>query len=475
MYKIEPWKHQLNAIELSKTYRDLALFFEMGCGKTGAAINILRHKYLAKKQIVPTLILSPIVTLHNWKNEFAMHSNISPNDVVVIDKSGKARINLFKKRVTDCHKIVIVNYEALQTREFVTLLLEWKPHILVCDESHLCKNYKSKRAKAVEKIADNCIHRYILSGTPILNSALDLFQQFRILDKGETFGKNFFTYRGKYFIDKNQSWKANHNYFPNFIENPAKFHELNTLVYRKAVRVLKKDCLDLPPLVKERLEVPLSPEQKAAYKDMKNDYIAFIKDELDSGKTKATVAQQAMTKALRLMQIISGFVKTDEGEHVIFQKNPRLEITKELLEQLAPSHKVILWCSFKQDYKSLSKICTELNIPHVFITGAMNVKEKQDAIDSFNTKEETRVVIANRGAGGIGINLTASDYSIVYSRNFNLAEEAQSEARNHRGGSEIHTSITKINLCAPGTIDEQVLGALENKQKIADQIIDWSL
>jgi SNF2 family DNA or RNA helicase len=90
----------------------------------------------------------------------------------------------------------------------------------------------------------------------------------------------------------------------------------------------------------------------------------------------------------------------------------------------------------------------------------------------FRGDDDTRVVICNRRAAGTGINLVEASYSIVYSRNFSLAEELQSRDRNHRGGSQIHDKVTKIDLCAKDTIDELCLEALLNKQSLAERIID---
>jgi non-specific serine/threonine protein kinase len=181
-----------------------------------------------------------------------------------------------------------------------------------------------------------------------------------------------------------------------------------------------------------------------------------------------------LTKGLRLQQIVSGFVKTDTGEEILIKDNPRLKAVEELLAELTPNHKVILWCSFIKDYEQLADVCKKLKIKHCFITGGMSARRKQESITKFRKDHGTRVIIANRGAGGIGINLVEASYSIIYSRNFSLAEELQSEARNHRGGSEIHERITKIDLCARGTYDERTLEALENKQNISDAIIDWA-
>lgn len=82
------------------------------------------------------------------------------------------------------------------------------------------------------------------------------------------------------------------------------------------------------------------------------------------------------------------------------------------------------------------------------------------------------VAICNRRAGGVGVNLVAASHSIVYSRNFSLEEELQSEARNYRSGSERHESIVKIDLAVKDSIDEEVMLALKNKEQVSTQVLD---
>ena len=83
-------------------------------------------------------------------------------------------------------------------------------------------------------------------------------------------------------------------------------------------------------------------------------------------------------------------------------------------------------------------------------------------------------MIANQTAGGIGINLTAASYSIFYSRNFSLEADLQAEARNYRGGSEVHKKITRIDLVAADSIDSLVVEALAKKENISEQILAWT-
>jgi SNF2 family DNA or RNA helicase len=120
----------------------------------------------------------------------------------------------------------------------------------------------------------------------------------------------------------------------------------------------------------------------------------------------------------------------------------------------------------------LSRICDKLKIKHCFITGEESTNEKRESELAFQKDNTTMVVIANASAGGVGINLTAASHSIVYSRSFSLAHALQSEARNHRGGSEIHKKIVKIDLAIRESLDEQVMQALNNKHQISVDILD---
>jgi SNF2 family DNA or RNA helicase len=207
---------------------------------------------------------------------------------------------------------------------------------------------------------------------------------------------------------------------------------------------------------------------------MAKDFIAFIKS-AKTQKIEASVAQLAVTKLLRLQQIVSGFLKTAEGEEHLFKDTPREKALEEMLLSLTPNNKVIVWTTFKADVRIAQNICKRNNIEYTLLTGEQSGPAKQRSIDDFTSGLEVRVIIANRKAGGIGVNLVEAKYSINFSRDFSLESELQSEARNYRGGSEQHDSIIKIDLIAKGTVDEEVQQALEQKQTISDIILDLKI
>jgi SNF2 family DNA or RNA helicase len=203
---------------------------------------------------------------------------------------------------------------------------------------------------------------------------------------------------------------------------------------------------------------------------MKKDFVAFLGD-------KACTASTALTKGLRLQQVVSGHIPLSEdgGESEIrhFADTPREAAVAELLEEIAPHHKVIIWAVFRADYEVLRRTCKSLDLAYVEVHGDITSTKKQESVDLFNTDPKIRVLIGHPGSGGIGINLVASDYSIVFSRNFSLEQKLQSEARNYRGGSEIHEKVTQVDLVAEGTIDEVVLASLDSKESIAEKILSW--
>jgi len=208
---------------------------------------------------------------------------------------------------------------------------------------------------------------------------------------------------------------------------------------------------------------------------MKENFITFIENAVktgeETGKPQAVVANLAMTKGLRLQQILTGFVKTDLGDIISIKNNPRIVALKELLADICITNKVIVWACFRENYRQIREVCESLNLGYAELHGG--IKDKDAMIDYFRTNDECKVMIANQASAGLGVNLIEATHAIYYSKNFNLEQDVQSEARNHRRGSEIHDKITRIDLVAPGTLDELVTEALKAKQNISERILEW--
>lgn len=458
-YKIQPWAHQLEGIERGKANNIFALFFEMGTGKSLTAINILRWRYLEHRKILPTLILCPLIVVENWKREIeanAGHAVIDSMQCLTGDFKNRR-----KQLDTPGKQIFITNLDTINTKlwEFISGRT-WA--ILLIDEAHKFKSPTAKRTKKVISFADRIFYKLILTGSPVLNNAMDIWAQLRILSP-EIFPENFYVFRAQYFEDKNASMPTK-KYFPNWQPKEKALEELRTIIRRHSMRVLKKNVLDLPPLVKQSVFVELTPEQQKHYDEMESDFITYLNGE-------ACVAEIALTKMLRLQQIVAGIIKTETGavQRIATEKKGAL---KELLEDLCPHSKVIVWTNFTDSYDDVREVCAELELKHVEIVGKQNKTKRQTGMDLFNSAQtETCVCLANQSAGGVGIGLQAASYMIYYGKTYNLEHDQQSESRNHRGGSEVHDKVTRIDIVAQNTIDEDITGALRTKQELGEFLL----
>ena len=470
------WEHQAKDVQICAHRDHYALFHEMGAGKTATAINILRLWCMQKGERLSGIVFCPPVVIMQWQEQFHKWSKLG-SYTVPLTGTGKKREKILRNHLDRGAKpIFITNYETVLMKPIQELLINNKLDFGIFDESHKLKNPTSKRSKAMVKIAKNMDKKLILTGTPVLNSPMDLFNQFLVLDNGRTFGGNFFVFRAKYFFDANAGMRGNQKYFPLWKPRKGIEDEFNKILDNTSSRVLKEDCLDLPPLVKQKMYVEMSAEQKRVYKELAKDLIATLKN-------GAVVADIVLVKLLRLQQIVSGFVSYEKEvslgeshkflkEDHFFEKTPRLALLEELLVDLTPQHKVIVWASFINNYKAIRDVCEKNEIGYQELRGGLTGKKRDEAITAFRSDPEVRVLIANQACGGTGLNLIEASYSIYYSKNFSYEQDSQSEARNHRGGSEIHSKVTRIDLVTKGTVDELILNALSRKEELSHKILD---
>ncbi len=467
----ELWKHQREAIERAKNLNHFGLFFEAGTGKTRTVIDIIRQKFANNGRLLRTLVLAPQVVMSNWRNEILKYSKIQDQDIILLKGSGNERHDAIIKAAgaEKNPKIFICNYETL-LMDKVFKAFEWYGfECIVADESHRIKNHSSKRTKALITLSRETNYKYILTGTPVLQSPTDLFSQFLFLDGGRTFapcGTNFYAFQRQFFFNKNAG-APSHVTWPDWRIRAGAVEEISEKINRITMHIKKSECLDLPPMVRKTIPIALSKEQIKHYEMMKKNFITFLGD-------KACTAQLAITKGLRLQQIVSGFIQLEGVEEVVqLKENPRIDALEEVLEDLVveSGHQVIIWACWRENYKQIKDLLHKMKVTYVEAHGEVSNKDRETAISSFCSDTNIKVFLGNQGAAGIGINLVQASYAIYYSRNFSLEHDIQSEARNYRGGSEMHESVTRIDLVAQGTIDESILQALANKQEIGDKLL----
>lgn len=475
------WAHQEKARSIARAralegHGGLFILFDLGTGKTGTAISILRDRFNESKEFIPTLIFAPISILDQWKKEFGNFSKVDPSRIFVLKGSGKKRLDTLRaaRQTFSDRIIVIANYESLRTESVSAEFRAWGPRILVLDESQRVKNPSSVTFKQMRPIADKAEYSYLMTGTPILKNPMDLFAQFRLLDGGSAFGDNFFVFRQRYFYDAN-AHLPKHVHFPKWEIRENSLAMFNRVLAEYSIKAKKEECLDLPPLIESRVPVEMSPQQATEYQRMKKDFIAFIKEKQGEGIPEQVVANFAVTKAIRLQQIVCGFLETpDAKKPIFFDDCPRLDALREKLIEIKESgEKCILWTDFVATYDKLRSIAEEVGFRVALLTGSQSQREKEASIAAFKG-DGADLLLSNPKAGGTGLDLYMAKYAIFYSRPYAAGDYWQAIGRNYRGGSDMHERVVHYHLYSPGTIDEAVLQNLQAKQDVVKAILDFA-
>ena len=474
-FKTKPYNHQKLALTKSWAEKTYALFMEMGTGKSKVLVDNLAILY-EQAAIRGALIVAPKGVYKNWYDiELPVHLPDHINHTKVLweptnSKKKQLELDTLFDNKGDL-KILIMNVEAFSTKKgldfaysFLNMLAG--KALIGIDESTTIKNPTAKRTKNILTLGNLATYRRILTGSPVTKSPLDLYTQCMFLDKKHLGLDSYYSYRARYahMVKRNFGGRQ-----VQIVDSYRRLDELAGKLDSFSYRVLKEDCLDLPPKVFTTRTVELSDEQKEQYVMMKKAAIAEHKGKLMSSAT-------ALTTLLRLHQITCGTFKADDGT-VTPIKNNRITALMDCIEEI--DGKAIIWATYREDIKNivaaLKKAYGEAST--VEYHGGVDATLRQDNIAQFQqVKGPTRFFVGNAQTGGYGITLTAANTVIYYSNNYDLEKRLQSEDRAHRIGQT--GSVTYVDLVAEKTIDERIIKSLKDKVDIANEIMgenikDW--
>jgi len=415
------------------------LFAEPGLGKSKIVLDVFSFNHT---EGFKSLVICPNTLVENWADEIEKHSDLS---YVLITGTPEQKLALIKKPA-DVH---VINYEA--TRKLYRELSAIGYDYLALDESTAVKNPKSQQSKACVEIARTCKRRIIMTGTPVMNSPLDLFAQYKILDP-TIFGVNYYRFRARYAVMG--------GYMNKQAVGWRNMHDFKLRVFACAIRKTKEECLDLPSKLYQVIKVDLPPEQHKAYQKLKEEFIFEYKD-------VTVMAPTILTRLMRFSQITAGFTKDTEGIEHAFKVNPKIDWVVDFISNLDSNRKVVLFCRFRREIKMVEEAFRRAGISHVTVHGEST--ERIDRVKQFNNDPDTRCFIGQTQTTGMGINLTSGHYCIFMSNSYSYGDRVQCEDRLHRIGQE--NNVTYIDLLARNTIDLAIHRALRKKENLANMIV----
>jgi len=468
-FKTVPYAHQITALEKSWDKENYAYFMEMGTGKSKVLIDNMSMLY-DHGHINGVLILAPKGVYRNWqRQEIPTHlpNHIEDFTVAWTPTPNKVEKEMLESIIKDPKDltldIFLMNIEALHTPKgsrFAERFLNGHRAMIVIDESTTIKNPKAIRTKNALKLSTLAKYRRILTGSPVTRDPIDLFSQCEFLDPAILGHASYYSFKNRYTVQVRTN-VGTHVF--NKVVGYKNLGELSGLLNAHSYRVLKEDCLDLPEKIYTKRQVDLTPEQKKAYKEMKDYALTLFED--GSVLTASTV----MTQLLRLHQISCGHLIMEDGETKIF-KNNRITELMDILEEV--DGKAIIWANYRQDIRTIYNNIAKKYGPDTVATyyGDTPDGERQDIVQRFqDPKSPLRYFVGNQQTAGYGLTLTAASTVVYYSNNYDLEKRIQSEDRAHRIGQK--SNVTYIDLIAEKTVDERIVKALRNKINIASTVL----
>ena len=471
-FKTKPYAHQLVALEKSWHKENFAYFMEMGTGKTKVLIDNLAMLY-DKGKVDGALIVAPKGVIKTWyEQELPTHLPDHIENVTVlwqpnITKGQEEKLNSLFEIETALH-ILIMNVEALSTEKgvkFASKFLNSHKVLMAIDESTTIKTPAAKRTKNIIDLGIHAKYRRIMTGSPITKNPLDLYTQCYFLDPYLLDHASYYSFRNRYAIMKTMHVRGRSIQVVSKFQNLS---ELSEVVKTFSDRVLKEDCLDLPPKNFTKRHIVLTHDQRKIYDQMKKAAMAVLNG-------KVTTTMTVLTQLMRLHQITCGHFTADDGTTQLIDNN-RIKELMSILEET--EGKVIIWANYQRDVNQIIKNIVEKYGEESIVDyyGLTPQEDRQDNIRKFQNGPECRFLIGTPQTGGYGITLTKASTVVYYSNGYDLEKRLQSEDRAHRIGQK--KNVTYIDLIAEDTVDEKIVEALRKKINIASEVLgeelkDW--
>lgn len=460
MFKTVPYAHQLTALEKSEGRTEYGYLMEMGTGKSKVAIDDAARLFRAG-EILGLFIVANKGSYLNWATkEIGIHL---PDDIPRTIRYWDGRVKFHGtpslSRDEDTLDIFVMNIEALafpRSYKEAEDFLKQCPSIFVLDESSKIKNHTALRTKVACKLGKLAKYRRIMTGSPITKNPLDLFAQCQFLRPGILGFTSYFSFRAHY-ADLFQMDAGNRTF--KIVKGFKNLEELNKKLSEFTYRVTKDECLDLPPKVFSTLDVELTPEQKALYKQLKEEAMA------EFGDGGVTFAPLAITRILRLHQMICGHLPDQNGDSQEIPSN-RIRMVMDWLEET--TGKITIWACFIPDILALEKAIAAVYGEDSVVTYYGATKNRAEVIDAFENGP-VRFFIGMPKVGGYGNTMVSSHTVLYYSYDDDLDSHSQSQERTHRIGQKNTVSYTYV--MARGTVDEKIAKANRAKRQIAGEIL----
>lgn len=437
----KPFNHQKDTASFL-SLRDRAFCFnEAGTGKTGAAIwaaDYLMNLGLVKR----VLVICPLSIMQSaWQADVfktAMHRTCGV---------AHGSVSKRQKIIEQSYEFVIINFDGVHT--VFDDLYKANFDLIIVDEANAYKTTTTRRWKTLARLLRPETKLWMMTGTPAAQSPIDAFGLARMITP-ERVPKYSGAWR-----DRVMNQISRFKWIPksNATEQVHK-------ALQPAIRFTKKECLDLPEVVYQTRDVPLSPQTQKYYTSLKKQLLVEAAGEQIS-------AVNAAASLNKLLQISGGAVYTDKRQVVEFDIRPRLNALEEVLAETL--NKVIVFVPFIHTIDIVSKFLSNNGITSEVIQGSIPPNQRSQTIKRFQEQPDPRVLVIQPQAAAHGITLTAADTVVFWSPVMSVETYLQCVARIDRVGQK--NSMTVVHLQG-SDVERKMYAMLQGKVDSHQKLVD---
>ena len=401
---------------------------DMGLGKTIQVISFILNNKGDK-----TMIITPASLVYNWQDEF---NKFSPELKVVCIHGTKSKRMEIIKNISE-YDVVLTSYGTLNMD--VQFYKDYIFDNLIIDEAQTIKNSKSKISQNVKAI--NSKVKFALTGTPIENNYLDIWNIFDFLKPGYLFSE-------KEFKEK-------------FLNSEEQIKYLKLVIKPFILRRTKRQVLkELPDKIERTFYVDMTKEQKNYYKLS----LRKFKKEAKENTNSITI----LSFLTRLRQIaLDPSIIDDSYNGGSGKIDKALEIITRCLND---NKKIIVFSQFTSLLNKLKQKLDLLNKTYFYLDGSTRPADRVELCNGFNKSKDINIFLISLKAGGTGLNLTSAEIVLHFDPWWNPAVENQATDRAHRIGQKNQVQVIKI--ITKGTVEEKILKLKDYKNDIFSSLLD---
>lgn len=441
-----PHDYQKYSIEFVKTHPIAALLLSMGLGKTSTTLTALDDLLFDSFEIHKVLVIAPLRVTKVWLDEVKKWNHLNYLRCSLVVGTEQER----KRALWANADIYIINRENVQWL-IDESGIQFDFDTLVVDELSSFKNFKTKRFKSLMKVRPMVKRVIGLTGTPTSNGLMDLWSEFKLLDQGKRLGRFITNYRDQYFRPDKRNGQVVFSYKPLPFAEDAIYDKISDIT----ISMKANDYLNMPELISNHVEVEMSEKEMKAYQELKQELVITLDDE-------DVTASNAASLSNKLTQMANGAIYLDNHESAIIHDR-KLDALEDLIEAQCDKPVLVAYW-FKHDLDRIKNRLEELEV---------NFKEikNEASIEDWN-KGNIEVGLIHPASAGHGLNLQEGGSTLIwFGLTWSLELYEQTNARLYRQGQKDRCVVIE-HIVTKGTIDEQIIKALEEKDKSQSRLID---